>query len=126
MRYIALFFLAIYLLFAYWQFNDPDPIWWVTLYLIPAFISFRVFRNKYSFETLITLSILYLAYAINSFLQITNYEGFFSEDGGLEMKTINQELAREASGLLICVFTFLVYTVYFFVKKNNMKFYSIF
>lgn len=120
MRYIALFFLAVYLLFAYWQFNDPDPVLWVTLYLIPAFISLRAFMNKYSPETLITLSVLYSAYAINSFLQMTNYEGYFTDGGGLEMKTLNQELAREASGLLICVATFLMYTVYFFVKKKKV------
>lgn len=119
MRYIALFFTAVYLLFAYWQFNDPDPVWWVTLYLIPAFISFRAFKNKYSPETLIILSILYLAYAINSFQQMTGYEGFFTEGGGLAMKTSNQELAREASGLLICVFNYLIYIIYFFVKKER-------
>ncbi|MES2139350.1 MAG: transmembrane 220 family protein [Bacteroidota bacterium] len=120
MRYIALFFSCIYLLFAYWQINDPDPIWWMVLYLISAAISFRVFRNKYSHEVLIILSVLYLAYAINSFQQITKYEGFFSDDGGLSMKTINQELAREATGLIICVFTFITYSVYFFSKEKKV------
>ncbi len=120
MRYIALFFSFIYLLFAYWQINDPDPIWWLALYLISAAISFRVFRNKYSHEVLIILSILYLAYAINSFQQITNYEGFFTNNAGLSMKTINQELAREAAGLSICVFTFVTYSLYFFAKEKKM------
>ena len=119
MRYIALFFLAVYLLFAYFQINDPDPVLWVTLYLIPAYISFRIFKKKYSPETLIILTVLYSAYSINSFLQMTDYEGFFTEGGGLAMKTLNQELAREAFGLLICVFTFLIYIVYFFVKKER-------
>ncbi|MCE9540851.1 MAG: transmembrane 220 family protein [Bacteroidetes bacterium] len=119
MRYIALLFSFIYLLFAYWQINDPDPIWWVALYLISATISFRTFKDKYSQEVLIVLSILYLAYAINSFQQITKYEGFFSDDGGLSMKTINQELARETAGLFICVFTFITYSVYFFAKEKK-------
>ncbi|MES2592696.1 MAG: transmembrane 220 family protein [Bacteroidota bacterium] len=121
MRYISLFFFVIFLLFAYWQFNDPDPIWWVTIYLIAAFVSFRAFQNKYSPETLILLSVLYLAYASNSFLQITHYEGFFSEGGGLSMKSTNQELAREVSGLLICVFTFVIYSVYYFSKRDISK-----
>lgn len=120
MRFIALFFSFIYLLFAYWQINDPDPIWWMALYLISAAISFRAFKNKYSHELLIVLSILYLAYAINSFQQITKYEGFFTDDAGLSMKTINQELAREAAGLSICVFTFIIYSLYFFVKKQKV------
>ena len=121
MRYVALFFVAVYLLFAYWQFNDPDPVWFVTLYLVPAFISFRAFQQHYSAETLIVLAVLYLDYAINSFMQMTAYEGYFTEGGGLAMKSLNQELAREASGLLICVGTFLIYTVYFFVRKKRAK-----
>lgn len=120
MRYIALCFSFIYLLFAYWQINDPDPIWWIALYLISAAISFRVYKNKYSQESLIILSILYLANAINSFQQITNYEGFFTEGAGISMKTINQELAREATGLCICVFTFITYSIYFFAIEKRI------
>ena len=118
MRYVALFFVVILLLMAYLQLNDPDPIWWVTLYLIPTFISFRAFRNKYSLETLIILSILYLAYAMNSCMQITAYEGFVNEGGDFSMKTNNQELAREASGLGICVIIYVTYIIYGLVKKK--------
>lgn len=123
MRYISLCFSFIYLLFAYWQINDPDPIWWMALYLIAAAISFRAYRNKYSQESLIILSILYLANAINSLQQITNYEGFFTEGAGISMKTINQELARETTGLCICVFTFITYSIYFFAieKRTSSK-----
>lgn len=120
MRYIAISFFFIYLLFAYWQINDPDPIWWMALYLIAAAISFRVYRNKYSQESLIILAILYLANAINSFQQITDYEGFFTAGAGISMKTINQELAREATGLCICVFTFITYSIYFFATEKKI------
>jgi hypothetical protein len=119
MRYFAIFFSAIYVLFAYWQINDPDPVWWVTLYLVPAFISFRAFKKKFSLEVLVILSVLYAACAVNSFQQITNAEGFFTENAGLDMKTMNQELAREASGLSICVFTYLTYSVYFLIKNKR-------
>lgn len=121
MRYIALCFSFIYLLFAYWQINDPDPIWWMALYLIAAAISFRTFINRYSQESLIIVSILYLANAINSFQQMTKYEGFFTEGAGISMKTINQELAREATGLCICVFTFISYSIYFFAIEKRIS-----
>lgn len=120
MRYFALCFSFIFILFAYWQINDPDPIWWITVYLIPAYISLRVFGNKYSHEVLIILSALYSAHAINSLQQIISYEGFFSEGEGLSMKTSNQELAREAAGISICVFTFITYSIYFFIKERKM------
>ena len=121
MRYLAVFFMIVFLLFAYLQLNDPDPIWWVTLYLIPAYISFWAFKGETSFETLHVLIVLYLAYAINSFLQMTCYEGFYTDGGGMEMKTTNQELAREGSGLLICISSYLIYYIYFLVKKNKLK-----
>ena len=121
MRYFSLAFVFIFLLFAYWQFNDPDPIWWVALYLIPAYISFRAFQHKFNTELLIVISFFYLANALNTWQQIKRYEGFFTRGGGLAMKTMNQELAREASGLGICIFTFLAYLIYFLMIKRPKK-----
>jgi hypothetical protein len=118
MRYFALVFVVIYLFFAYLQFNDPDPIWWSTLYLIPAYISYNAFKRNYNIELLIVLSCFYAAYSINSVMQMTTYEGFFTEGAGFEMKTLNQELAREASGLGICILTFIIYLVYAIKKKD--------
>lgn len=121
MRYFALFFFIIYLLFAYWQINDPDPIWWITLYLIPAYFSWRAFKNQYSLEVFMVLSVLYLAYAANLFQQMTNYEGFFTSGEGLSMKTANQELAREATGLCICVFSYITYSLYYVTRKKILS-----
>jgi hypothetical protein len=118
MRYFALVFVFIYLFFAYLQFNDPDPIWWATLYLVPAYISYNAFKRNYNIELLIVLSCLYAAYSITSVMQITTYEGFFTEGAGFEMKSLNQELAREASGLGICILTFIIYLVYAIMKKD--------
>ncbi len=118
MKYFSLFFSLVFLLFAYWQLNDPDPVWWVTLYLVPAFISFRASRKKYSLEGLVLLSVLYSAYAINSYVAIGHYEGFFTEGAGLAMKTENQELARETGGLCICIATFITYAFYFYNRKK--------
>ena len=121
MRYFALFFFVVYLLFAFFQLNDPDPIWWVTLYLVPAYVSFCAFRKHYSPELLRILSILYLAYAVNSFFYITNYEGFFVEGESWAMKTNNQELVREVSGLCICVITYVIYSLYFYRKNKKIN-----
>jgi hypothetical protein len=112
MRYAAIIFFALFLLFAFVQINDPDPVLWVALYLVPAYISYRAFLNKYNTEVLTTLIALYLAIAFNSLLAMTAYEGFFTEGAGMEMKTNNQELVREASGIFICVFVFVIYLIY--------------
>ncbi len=117
MPYIALFFVIIFLWFAYLQFNDPDPVLWVVLYLIPVYVSLMAFLRKTNRELLIVLSVFYTSYAINSGLQMTQWEGFFTEGSGMEMKSVNQELAREAVGLMIAVFTYLVLIVLSFRKK---------
>ena len=102
MRYIALFFVLVFLLFAYWQFNDPDPVWWITVYLVSAYCAFQAFRGKFNLELFAVLAVLYAAGAANAWLQMSAWEGFFTEGAGLTMKTQNQELARESAGLSIC------------------------
>ncbi len=121
MRFIGLFFAFVFLWFAYLQLNDADPIWWATLYLIPAYVSIMFFLQKNNRELLIVLGILYAAYAINSWLQITKWEGFFTENSGMEMKSINQELAREAVGLLICVLTYMAFLLFSFFGKTKLS-----
>lgn len=118
MRYLALAFFIIYILFSFWQINDPDPVWWITLYLVPAFVSFKAFQKKYNPELLIILLVLYFANALNSLLQIPAYEGFFTKGGGLSMKTHNQELVREVTGLGICIFTYMTYIIYYLARKE--------
>ncbi len=119
MRYIALFFAAVFLWFACLQLNDPDPVLWVVLYLIPVYVSLMTFFRKTNRELLIVLSVFYTSYAINSWLQMTQWEGFFTEGSGMEMKSANQELAREAIGLMICVAAYLVLIVLPFRIKDK-------
>ncbi|HET6243624.1 MAG: transmembrane 220 family protein [Bacteroidetes bacterium] len=118
MRTVALLFVGIYLLFAYWQINDPNPILWITLYLVSAFVSLKMYQKKNNLELLIVLQILYSSMLINSWVQITAFEGFFTPGHGLSMKSFNQELARETAGLMICLLTFIVYMIYTFSKKS--------
>lgn len=102
MRYVALVFGAIFLVFAYWQWNDPDPVWWISVYLVVVYVLMRVFQGKANRELLGVLAVLYMAGAINSWWQMQGWEGFFTERAGLAMKTVNQELARESAGLAMC------------------------
>jgi Transmembrane family 220, helix len=109
MRYIALLIGLVFLLFTYWQFNDPDPVWWITVYLVSAYCSYQAFMGRFNTELLAVLAVLYAAGTINAWLQMSAWEGFFTEGSGLSMKTVNQELARESAGLGICLFAMLLY-----------------
>jgi hypothetical protein len=118
MRYFALFFTLVFVWFAWLQLNDPDPIFWSILYLIPAGISFSFFRGKMSLDLCVILALLYTCYGFYLFSDISKYEGFFSEDGGFSMKTPNQELAREAAGLGICALVYCVYICHHMVTNK--------
>jgi hypothetical protein len=119
MRYLGLFFFSIFLLFAVLQLNDPDPVWWVTVYLVPAYISWRAYKSWFNIELLTTFAAVYLASTLNSLLQMTAYEGVFTEGSGWEMKTLNQELLREAGGTGIALLVCLVYLGYAYSKQRG-------
>ena len=120
MKYIALIFTIILLLFAGLQFNDPDPMLWIPIYLIAAYATFRTFQGKTNPEMLLVLIVLSFAGGINSWNAMTGWEGFFTEGAGISMKTNNQELAREAFGLWICTVSFMIcWEINRFMKSVN-------
>jgi Transmembrane family 220, helix len=108
MKYIALIFTLIFILFAGWQYNDPDPMLWIPIYLIAAYVTFRTYQGKANPEMLLVLIVISFAGGLNSWTAMSSWEGFFSEGGGFSMKTVNQELAREACGLWICTVSFMI------------------
>jgi hypothetical protein len=108
MKYIALIFTFIFILFAGWQYNDPDPILWIPIYLISAYATFRTYQEKANVEMLLVLIVISFVGGLNSWQAMTAWEGFFSEGAGISMKTMNQELAREACGLWIATVSFVI------------------
>jgi ABC-type maltose transport system permease subunit len=114
MKYISLLLFLMFLLFAGWQYNDPDPILWIPIYGIAAYCALMAYLGKSNKEMLIILVLISAAAALNSWLQMTAWEGVITE--GLAMKTVNQELAREALGLGICSISFLFFLS--FTKKQ--------
>jgi len=120
MKYFAILFSVLFIFSAFLQLNDPDPVWWSTLYLVVAYVGIQAFRGKYNCEMLIVLSILYLSISINSWMQMTAWEGFLSKGMGMAMKTPNQELAREAMGMVICIFFMIICCVFSITKKKKI------
>jgi len=48
MKYVHLGIMFLFLLFAYWQMNDPDPLMWILLYVAVAFCAVQHFAGKSS------------------------------------------------------------------------------
>jgi hypothetical protein len=110
---LGILFSIIFLLFTYWQFNDPDPILWVPIYGVATYVSFQAFRGLVNKELLAVLFVLSTMAGIQLWMEMTAWEGFMTD--GLAMKTMNQELAREAVGLWIASLSFAIY--YLLEKK---------
>ena len=98
MKITAIFFGLVFLLFSYFQFNDPDPQVWIPLYSAAALACYMAYRELWPAWVFYGMA---AAYAVGVVLQWpAAYEGIFF--GGLAMKSLNIELARESFGLAIC------------------------
>ncbi len=107
--YLGAIFAIIFVFFSYWQLNDPDPILWVPIYGVATYASIQAFRHKSNSELLIVLFVLSATAGLQIWSEMTAWEGFLTD--GLSMKTMNQELAREAVGIWIASFSYGIYYV---------------
>jgi hypothetical protein len=105
----GILFTIVFILFTYWQFNDPDPILWVPIYATASYVAFQAYRDQLNQELLIILFILTTTAGIQIWSEMTAWEGFITD--GLSMKTMNQELAREAVGLWIVSVAFALFYI---------------
>lgn len=104
-RFNRLFFglwALLFLLFAYWQWNDPDPLLWISIYGYAALLSALAAMQRF-FLPLLLLGVLA---GLAGFLYM--YPGGIGEwvarewqQQDLTMKTQHMEEAREAFGLLV-------------------------
>jgi hypothetical protein len=98
---------VLFLLFAYWQINDPDPQWWVPCYLIAATTAGFAFFEKFNVYILVILTFTYLIGAL--FFWPENILGWIGQEWqqkDLSMKTNAMEINREFFGLLIAAIIF--------------------
>jgi uncharacterized membrane protein (UPF0136 family) len=110
----GILFAIIFTLFTYWQLNDPDPILWVPVYGSAIYVSVQAIRGQVNRELILVLFVLSTMAGIQLWTEMTAWEGFMTD--GLAMKTMNQELAREAVGLWICSTAFVLF--YSLAKRN--------
>jgi hypothetical protein len=84
-------------LFAMFQYNDPDAFLWIVIYLFVAFLAFRSLKGKVTRQSLFFVSFVFILWGINQFPP--EWEGVLLNEVG--MKTLNIELGRESFGLFI-------------------------
>lgn len=111
-KYFFGFWFFAFLLFSFWQINDPDPEIWVTIYLGAAVFALLAFRERYPLIPLVVVVIACLAGAIYFYPEsVTEWVNFELENKDLSMKTQQSEEARETFGFLIvaAVLTFAIF-----------------
>jgi hypothetical protein len=111
---IANFLLAImFMLFAFVQVNDPDPVIWILIYGIMAVFSIMAIFEFYPKKFLIAVLVLYVLYSfvyipgVAEWLRTENKAALF--DNVAKMENLYIEESREYLGLLICVIVLIFY-----------------
>lgn len=106
-KILSLAFALLFIAFAAVQYNDPDWIIWIYAYLLPAYISFSAFRNRFNSGLIIAVCLAALFGSI-TFFPYGHFEGVALKHG---MKTIEIELARESFGLGIVFVAMTVHLI---------------
>jgi hypothetical protein len=92
----------LFLLFAYWQWNDPDPEVWVSIYGFAAILSALAAFGRYPLFVLLTAATLGFLGGLYFFpASVSEWVLQEWQQQDLSMKTLNMEEARESFGLLI-------------------------
>ncbi|PWJ58245.1 transmembrane family 220 protein [Dyadobacter jejuensis] len=98
MKILKIAFGLLFLLFAYFQNNDPDSATWIFIYSIAALACYMSLKELWPSWVFYVLT---AGYVVGAILQWPpQFEGVFW--GEAQMRSLNIELARESFGLGIC------------------------
>lgn len=108
----------LFLCFALVQWNDPDFYIWIPPYLLVSYIAFRAGRDEYYYFASIALSVVFFVWLSMYWPSISEWysDGMPSIIDNMKAETPYVELVRESLGLLLCLFTSVIYI--FIAKKN--------
>ena len=124
MKVLNLILAALFILFAFVQINDPDPVLWILIYGLMAVACILAAFGYYYPKVLAVLLMLYLVY---SFFMIPGvFEWLSSEDRSLLFDDIAKmqhpyiEEAREFLGLVVCMLVLIMHLVTWRSKSPTM------
>jgi hypothetical protein len=98
LKLTSIIFGLLFLLFAAFQYNDPDPEVWIPIYGFAAMACLMAYVGvgRWWFYTI--MAVIYVLAAVYQWPPA--FEGFLFNEIG--MRSMNIEMAREAGGLAIC------------------------
>lgn len=107
MKVVNLILAVMFLVFAFLQINDPDPVVWILIYGAMAVMCVLAAFRHYYVPAYIALLVIYIAYSFSSlssalrWLRSDNKAMLF--DNVAKMQNLYIEESREYLGLLICI-----------------------
>jgi len=105
MKILNIILALLFLLFAYFQYNDPDPWLWIAIYTAVATLcGLAAFGKHYAWASLTLLIglVVYWAILLPSFISWLG-EGMPTITGSMKAESPHIELVREFLGLLILI-----------------------
>jgi hypothetical protein len=94
-------FVALFVLSAAVQYNDPDPVEWMAIYLACGWVALRSAMGHAPFRAALVVGAVALAWALSILPRVVGTPGFPTFSFGEGMKSVTIEETREAFGLLI-------------------------
>jgi len=115
MRIVNFILAIMFLLFAFVQINDPDPVIWILIYGAMAVLCIMAIFEFYPAKFTIGLLVLYVLYSIVyipgvlEWLRQENKAMLFDDVAKMQYPYIEE--AREFLGLLICITVLIVFVI---------------
>lgn len=115
MRIVNFTLAVMFLIFAFVQVNDPDPVIWILIYGAMAVLSIMAIFQFYPKKIIIGLLVLYVIYSfiyipgVIEWLKQDNKELLFDDIAKMQFPYIEQ--AREFLGLFICIIVLISFTI---------------
>lgn len=110
-RYLHFAVALLFLLFTYWQLNDPDSLAWIAIYLSVAVVAGLAAFGR-PWRPLIYAALaatgIWLVFLIPDFIDWMRM-GMPTITGSMKAEAPHIELTREFLGLAICTIVLLVY-----------------
>lgn len=110
MKWILIFFCIIELISAALQYNDPDAVLWIMLYMIPFFLNLVYLKGRHLRMINIIVLIGYLIFFATHIPALIDWaqKGFPSIVTSMQAATPHVEIVREAGGLLIVIINLIL------------------
>lgn len=115
MRIFNFILAALFLIFAFVQVNDPDPILWIIIYGAMAVLAVLAMFRIYPGQVILTMIVLYVGYSLVYFRAVRQWlqsqDKFDLFDNVAKMNNLYIEESREFLGLWICIAVLIYYWI---------------